>query len=71
MIDYCVRCGRIVDEKYDQMCYDLHGVCLCKECRIWARAVTPSAKAPHSEVTLPPTLSDHRSDYAYTEFGTC
>ena len=48
MIDYCVRCGRIVDEKYDQMCYDVHGVCLCKECRIWARAVTSSAKAPRS-----------------------
>jgi hypothetical protein len=52
-IDYCTRCDRVVNERYDPGCYDLFGVCLCKACREWARDEAKSSAntrplSPHS-----------------------
>ena len=33
MLDYCVKCSRSVNTITEPSCYELRGVCLCKQCR--------------------------------------
>lgn len=38
MLDCCVNCSRTVNTVAEPFCYDVHDVCLCKECREQALA---------------------------------